>query len=69
MQALTEGAGIRQIFDQGCFVEPVAPGAKYGVYATAVTAVLALLTAGPNDPRSLDTLLKGLLDIHADEDN
>lgn len=63
VQALTEGAGIRQIFDQRCFVDPVGPGAEYGVYANAVAVVLALLTAGPNDPRSLDDVLRELFDI------
>jgi len=63
LQALTEGAGIREIFDHDCFVKPLFPSAKHGVYAHAVTAILALLTTGPNDSRSLDTLLRELFEI------
>lgn len=63
LQALVEGAGIRQIFDNDCFVDPVDPSSQHGVYAYAVVAVLSVLTTGPRDSRSLDELLRDLLDI------
>jgi AcrR family transcriptional regulator len=61
LQALVEGAGIRQTFDRDCFLRPVEQGGHHGVYAHAVLAILCVLTAGPGDSRSLEVMICELL--------
>jgi AcrR family transcriptional regulator len=61
LQALVEGAGIRQIFDREAFSNPLSTETPHGTYAYAVCALLAIVTAEKGDSRSLDELLTNLL--------
>ncbi len=65
LQALVEGCGIRHLFDAGTYLDPsrVGPRARYGGYAYAAAALLAVLTVDENDPdrRDVDGLLREML--------
>lgn len=60
LQALVEGAGIRQIFDPAAFTRPIGPNSTDGSYAVAVQALLSVLTAGPGDARTVFDVLREL---------
>lgn len=65
LQALVEGAGIRQIFDPEAFVGGTGERPGRGPYAYAVAALLSVLTAGPKDDRTVEQLLGSLLESDA----
>lgn len=61
LQALVEGAGIRETVQVGLFQRPVGPSGPAGLYAYGIAALLAAITAQDGDERNLHQYLEETL--------